>query len=86
LFGVVHHFLNQRWMPEQIALKLANIYPKGHELRVSTKSIYNCIYAQTFGQLKKDLIQALRNARSKRIPRSKEKTGLGRFQKYSAFS
>ena len=36
LFGVVHHFLNQRWSPEQIALTLASIYPKGHELRVST--------------------------------------------------
>ena len=33
LFGVVHHFLNQRWSPEQIELTLASIYPKGHELR-----------------------------------------------------
>ena len=71
LFGVVHHFLCNRWSPEQIALPLAHIYPKGHELRVSHETIYNCIYAQPVGELKKDLIQALRHARNKRVPRSK---------------
>ena len=76
LFGVVHHFLNQRWSPEQIALTLASIYPKGHRLRVSTETIYNCIYAQPVGQLKKDLIQALRHARNKRVLRSKEQVRL----------
>jgi IS30 family transposase len=62
LFGVVHYFLNKRWSPEQISLTLASIYPKGHELSVSTETIYNCIYAQPVGQLKKDLIQALRQS------------------------
>jgi hypothetical protein len=38
LFGVVHHFLNRRWSPEQIALTLASIYTKGHEL-ATTKGI-----------------------------------------------
>ncbi len=71
LFGVVHHFFNQRWSPEQIALTLASIYPKGHEDRVSTETIYNCIYSLTVGQLHKDLIQALRHAQNKRVPRSK---------------
>jgi IS30 family transposase len=46
LFEVVRHFLSERWSPEQIALTLAHIYPKGHEHRVSTETIYNCIYAQ----------------------------------------
>lgn len=76
MFDVVHHFLNERWSPEQIALTLASIYPKGHELRVSTETIYNCIYAQPVGQLKKDLIQALRHARNKRVLRSKEQVRL----------
>ena len=71
LFGVVHHFLSIRWSPEQIALTLAHTYPKGHELRVSHETIYNCIYAQPVGELKKDLIGALRHARNKRVPRSK---------------
>ena len=48
LFGVVHHFLLVHWSPEQIALTLARIYPKGHKSRVSHETIYNynCIYAQ----------------------------------------
>jgi IS30 family transposase len=53
LFGVVHYFLCIRWSPEQIALTLTHTYPKGHELRVSHETIYNCIYAQPVGELKK---------------------------------
>lgn len=41
LFDVVRHLLRQRWSPEQIALTLALIYPKGHELRVSHETIRN---------------------------------------------
>lgn len=51
LFDVVQHLLRQRWAPEQIALTLARINPKGHELRVSHETIYNCIYAQPVGEL-----------------------------------
>jgi IS30 family transposase len=79
LFGVVHHFLKKRWSPEQIALTLASIYPKCHEFRVSTETIYNCIYAQPVGQLKKDLIQALRHAHNKRVPRSKGQDRRGQI-------
>jgi IS30 family transposase len=43
LFGVVRHFLGLRCSPEQIALTLARIHPKGDEHRVSHESIYNCI-------------------------------------------
>jgi hypothetical protein len=35
LFDVVRHFLSERWSPEQIALTLTAIFPKGHEHRVS---------------------------------------------------
>jgi IS30 family transposase len=45
LFDVVCHFLRLLWSPEQIALTLAHIFPKGHEHRVSHETIYNCIYA-----------------------------------------
>jgi len=79
LFGVVHHTLMLRWSPEQISLTLASIYPKGHDLRVSTETIYNCIYAQPVGQLKKDLIQALRHARNKRVPRRKGQDRRGQI-------
>jgi IS30 family transposase len=79
LFGVVHHFLNERWSLEQIALTLASIYPEGHELCVSTETIYNRIYTQPVGQLKKDLIQALSHAHNKRVPRSKGQDRRGQI-------
>lgn len=71
LFGLVQYLLRQRWSPEQIALVLARIYPKGHEHRVSHETIYNCIYAQPVGELRKELIACLRHAHNKRVPRSK---------------
>jgi transposase, IS30 family len=79
LFGAVRHFLNERWSPEQIALTLAHIYPKGHELRVSHETIYNCIYAQPVGELKRELIATLRHAHNKRVPRSKGQDRRGQI-------
>lgn len=71
LFGMVRILLCSRWSPEQITLTLARLYPKGHKLRVSHETIYNCIYAQPVGELRKELIANLRQARNKRTPRSK---------------
>jgi transposase, IS30 family len=79
LFAVVQHFLQTRWSPEQIAMTLAALYPKGHRLRVSHETIYNCIYAQPVGQLRKDLIAQLRQARNKRTPRSKGQDRRGQI-------
>jgi IS30 family transposase len=79
LFGDVQHFLQQRWSPEQIALALAYRYPKGHEYRVSHETIYNCIYAQPVDELKRDLIACLRQAKNKRVPRSKGQDRRGQI-------
>lgn len=84
--GVVHHFLRERLSPEQIALTMESIYPKGHELRVSTETVYNCIYAQPVGQLKKELIRALRHANNKRVPESKGQARRGQTQICLAFT
>ena len=80
LFGVVHTLMRSHWSPEQIALKLGQTYPKGHELRVSHETIYNCIYAQPVGELRKDLIACLRQANNKRTPRSKGQDKRGQIQ------
>ncbi|MEQ1638549.1 MAG: IS30 family transposase [Methylococcales bacterium] len=79
LFDVVEHFLQQRWPPEQIALAPAYLYPKGHEYRVSHETIYNCIYAQPAGELKRGLIACLRQAKKKRVPRSKGQDRRGQI-------
>ncbi len=79
LFDVVCHFLRLLWSPEQIALTLAHIFPKGHEHRVSHETIYNCIYAQPVGELRKELIASMRQAHNKRVPRSKGQDRRGQI-------
>jgi IS30 family transposase len=79
LFGVVHHFLVVHWSPEQIALTLVRIYPKGHKSRVSHETIYNCIYAQPVGELRRELVACLRQAHNKRTPRSKGQDRRGQI-------
>lgn len=71
-FDVVRDFLGWRWSPEPIAMTMARAHPKGHPHRVSTATIYRCIYAQPVGQLREELIASLRQqARNQRVPRSK---------------
>lgn len=79
MFGVVCHFLHRRWSPQQMALILANIYPKGHPYRVSHETIYNCIYAQPVGELRRELVACLRQSRNKRTPRSKGQDRRGQI-------
>lgn len=79
LFDVVCHFLRLRWSPEQIARTLAHIFPKGDRQRVSHETIYNCIYAQPVGELRKELIACLRQAHNKRVPRSKGQDRRGQI-------
>ena len=79
LFEVVRYLLLHRWSPEQIDLVLARLYPKGHPYRVSHETIYNCIYAQPVGELRKELIACLRQARNKRVPRSKGQDRRGQI-------
>jgi transposase, IS30 family len=75
----MRHFLGQRWSPEQIALTLARIFPKGHEHRVSHETIHNCIYAQPVGEPKRELIATLPHAHNKRVPRSKGQDRRGQI-------
>ncbi len=70
---LVIHLLRLRWSPEQIALTLARLHPSSSKHRVSYETIYNCIYAMPVGELRKELIATLRQARNKRLPRSKGK-------------
>jgi IS30 family transposase len=79
LFGLVRTFVCTRWSPEQIALTLARLFSKGHKLRVSHETIYNCIYAQPVGDLRKELISNLRQARNNRTPRSKGQDRRGQI-------
>lgn len=71
LFETVTGLLGQRWSPQQIAARLAKLHPTEAAQRASHETIYNVIYAQPRGELRKELIACLRMARAKRWPRSK---------------
>ena len=76
---LVLHLLRLRWSPEQIALTLARLHPSSSKHRVARVAIYNCIYAMPVGELRKELIATLRQARNKRMPRSKGKDRRGQI-------
>ena len=59
------------WSPRQIAAHLAKLHPSGSAMRVSHETIYNTIYAQPRGELRRELIACQRMARAKRWPRSR---------------
>ena len=71
LFGVVEHFLREGWSPGQIAGALKMMWPDAPERRVSTETIYTCLYALPRGALRQELIACLRKAHSARLPRSR---------------
>lgn len=71
LFESITALLRLRWSPQQIAAHLAKLHPSDSTQRASHETIYNVIYAQPRGELRKELIACLRMARAKRWPRSK---------------
>ncbi|QDL39157.1 IS30 family transposase [Rhodoferax sediminis] len=79
LFACVGALLRQRWSPQQIASRLATLHPHEATLRVSHETIYNVIYAQPRGELRRELIACLRLARTKRWPRSRGEDRRGQM-------
>ena len=71
LFESITELLRLRWSPQQIAAHLTKLHPSESTQRASHETIYNVIYAQPRGELRKELIACLRMARAKRWPRSK---------------
>lgn len=71
LFESITELLRLRWSPQQIAAHLAKLHPSESTQRASHETIYNVIYAQPRGELRKELIACLRMARAKRWPRCK---------------
>ncbi len=71
LFGVVAHFLREGWSPGQIAGAMHLMWPDAPARRVSTETIYTCLYALPRGALRQELIACLRQAHRARLPRSR---------------
>jgi IS30 family transposase len=58
--------LQEQWSPEQISQTLPAAFPDDEDMRVSTETIYQAIYVQTRGGLKREVVAALRSGRTRR--------------------
>jgi IS30 family transposase len=69
LAQVVQDWLERRRSPRQIAARLAAEFPADPRMRVSHETIYQSIYVQGRGALRRELAACLRTGRALRRPR-----------------
>lgn len=65
------------WSPEQIARRLPLDYPDDPLMRISHEAIYQSLFIQGRGALRRELVACLRSGRALRVPRARRK-GKGR--------
>jgi IS30 family transposase len=65
----VQRRLGKKWSPEQIAATLAAEFPGQDEMHVSHETIYQALYVQGRGALRRELTACLRTGRAVRRPR-----------------
>ena len=59
------------WSPEQIASRLRLDFPDDQSMRISHEAIYQALYVQGRGALKRELVACLRTGRALRVPRAR---------------
>ena len=80
LRGVVEDKLGLWWSPAQISLWLESEYRDDEEMQVSHETIYQSLYVQGRGALRKELSQALRTGRAKRRPQGRGASTKGQIR------
>lgn len=61
------------WSPEQIAHRLKVDFPDDESMRISHEAIYQALYVESRGALKRELVACLRTGRALRVPRGRTK-------------
>ena len=59
------------WSPQQIANRLRFDFPDDESMRISHEAIYQALYVQGRGALKRELVACLRTGRALRVPRAR---------------
>ena len=67
------------WIPEQIAARLRLDFPDDESMRVSHEAIYQSLYVQGRGALRRELTACLRTGRALRAPRNRTSKGNRSF-------
>jgi transposase, IS30 family len=75
----VQEWLELRWSPEQISARLIEVYPDDPEMRVSHETIYQSLFVQGRGALRRELTACLRTGRTLRRPRRRVNNGAGKI-------
>ncbi len=71
--------LRKRWSPQQICNALVGEHPDDQEMRVSAETIYQSLYVQARGALKREVAAALRTGRTRRKPHRRPDQRTPRF-------
>jgi len=79
LAAQVAAWLAELWSPDEIARRLCVVYPDDAMMRVSHETIYQSLYVQGRGALRKELAACLRSGRATRRPRSRLEQRGGRI-------
>jgi IS30 family transposase len=79
LHDYVQAKLKKRWSPQQISELLVVDFPDRPEMRVSHEAIYQALYVQGRGALKRELIVCLRTGRAVRRPKRNSEERRGRI-------
>jgi len=67
------------WSPEQISNRLQVDFPDDETMRISHEAIYQALYVQGRGALRRELVACLRTGRALRVPRARTQ---GRGKKF----
>jgi IS30 family transposase len=59
------------WSPEQISRRVKVDFPDDESMRISHEAIYQALYVQSRGALKRELVACLRTGRALRVPRAR---------------
>jgi hypothetical protein len=65
------------WSPKQISARLKLDFPDDRGMRISHEAIYQALYVQSRGALKRELVACLRTGRALRIPRARARQRPG---------
>jgi len=62
------------WSPEQISRRLRNDFPDDESMRISPEAIYQALYIESRGALRRELVLCLRTGRALRVPRARARS------------
>lgn len=72
-----HRRWAKAWSPEQIAKRLPIDFADDESMRISHEAIYQALYVQGRGALRRELTACLRTGRALRVPRVRARRGKG---------